>query len=431
MPWSKQNGMKTKSARKESACLRNGRRRITGKVGKDQRALSSLITVAGIMAIAIMVLSAVLNTLVPQWAKEKESEHMDEALTSYLDLRVNINNLIDKSDFDMTISPRLKLGTSGSVPLGVIPNSGKLTFNPLGIENEDLITNLHDPLSIYGKGGGNLNYDATNFYFGDQTIVYEHGAVIVAQDAGSTMKAGPELSIVKYPLLNDSRYFGYFDPGSKEDPSQKAFSFSGQHGNVTLSYEIFDIDIDGEVLIKLNRQVVASTDPTGNDKWSGTVTVDLPGDLINDFDTNILEFNHSLGASADSEWGIRNVSLGGSVSQVNMVLISLIGFKEDVGGRDSHTIHAKLLAQELNSYAWPAENLTLNFTTKYPEAWEDYFNNMMNSSLVNFQWSADRTITDYYISTRPGTDDDYIVSLALKEINRLDCTIANVRIKLS
>jgi hypothetical protein len=40
---------------------------------RNRSALSSLITVAGIMSIIIMVIGAILNTLVPQWAKEGES----------------------------------------------------------------------------------------------------------------------------------------------------------------------------------------------------------------------------------------------------------------------------------------------------------------------------------------------------------------------
>ena len=141
----------------------------------DNRALSSLITVAGIMAIILMVIAMILNTLVPQWAKEDESEHMEDVLRNYLTLRTKVNNLIANSDLEITATQLVKLGASGNVPIGVIPSSGKLTLSPFGNLTQEKIFRMNDELSIYGKGGGNLEYDATNYYFNDQTIVYEHG----------------------------------------------------------------------------------------------------------------------------------------------------------------------------------------------------------------------------------------------------------------
>jgi hypothetical protein len=112
-------------------------------------------------------------------------------------------------------------------------------------------------------------------------------------------------------------------------------------------------------------------------------------------------------------------------------MISLIGNKENIGGRDSHTIHVKLLAQELNSYRWPKEDLTIKFTTTYPGAWETYLNDQLNTSTANLDWQVDRNASDYYIYTTDAGNGFYTVSLSLNRVNSFDCTLAIVRMKLS
>jgi hypothetical protein len=400
-----------------------------GSFRRDKSALSSLITVTGIMAIIVMLLSAIMNTLIPQWAKEDESRHMEEVLDNYISIRVNVNNLIEKSDFDISIAPLVKLGASGNIPAGVVPSFGKLILTPFDNMTQEQIHNLNDSLSIYGKGGGNLEYEAENFYFQDQNIVYEHGAVVLAQSSGASMRAGPGFTATKSMLLNDSRTYGFFDPGTKENPDKVRYSFGGRRGNLTLSYDIYDIDTSAEVLIKLNGEVLRRAPMTGDKKWTGPHTLDLPGNVINDFTMNLLEFNHTI--RVGEEWGIRNVSIDANHTSIVHTMISLIGNKEDVGGRDSHTINTKLLARELNSYEWPGENLTINFSTKYPEAWEDYFDIKLNESSANLYWSADRTQSDYYITRRKTADDYYMVSVVIKEVNSLECTLAIVTMKLS
>jgi hypothetical protein len=401
----------------------------------DERALSSLITVAGILAIIIMVISAILNTLVPQWAKEDESKHMEEELSNYLGIRVSINNLIELSDFDYSLSPRVRLGASGNIPIGVIPSTGKLTFYPFDNSTSETVTRLHDPLSIYSKGGGNIEYKANNFYYQDQTIVYEHGAVVLSQTGGAVMEAGPLLTVTKNQLLNDTKTYGFFDPGTKDDPSEARFVFPGRFGNVTLNFEAFDVDTEGEVLVKLNRKVVASVPVTGDENWSAPVTVNLTNLWVKDFSQNILEFNQTSGVSGE-EWGVRNVTLSGNHSAIDLTMVTLVGNKEDIGGRDSHTIKLKLMAHELNTYEWPGENLTLNFTTKYPDAWETYLNNLLNNTGSDLQWSSDPTSTDYRIVSNiipqesQVADDTHMVTLIVKNVNKFDCTIAIVRVDI-
>jgi hypothetical protein len=397
----------------------------------DNRALSSLITVAGIMAVILMVIGMIMNTLVPQWAKEDESEHMEDALGNYLGLRTNVFNLIENSDLEITATQLIKLGASGNVPIGVIPSSGKITLSPFGNETQEKIFRMNDQLSIYGKGGGNLEYDATNYYFEDQTIVYEHGAVLLGQKIGSVMKAGPDLTIRKYPLLNDTRSYGYFDPGTKDQPGEAEFTFGGRHGDLMLYYDIFDVDTDGEMLVKLNGYVIARTPVTAGDSWRTQNSLFLKGELINDFTTNRLEFNHTSITGSDIEWGVRNVNVVGDDTHISLTMISLIGNRDDIGGRDSHTIHVKLLGQELNTYLWPMENLTINYTTKYPEAWSDYLNKELNESSTLLRWDPNRLNSDYHVETVQIDDEYYVVSITIKSVNRLDATLANIRLNIS
>jgi hypothetical protein len=220
-------------------------------------------------------------------------------------------------------------------------------------------------LSIYGKGGGNLEYEANNYYYQDQTIVYEHGAIIVGQADGAAMTSEPAFSTKKYSLLNDTAIYGFMNPGTKENPNDVVYRFPGRHGNLTLTYYVYDVDASAEVLIKLNRQVIARAPVTGDKTWGGPYTLDLRGDIVNDFTPNRLEFNHTSIMGSDSEWGVRDVKIDGDDTHVTITMVSLIGNRDDISGRASHTLHVQLLAQELNSYRWPVENLTLSFTTKF------------------------------------------------------------------
>jgi hypothetical protein len=399
----------------------------------DNRALSSLITVAGVMAIILMVIGMIMNTLVPQWAKEDESEHMEEVLRNFINMRTNVQNLVENSDLEITATQLVKLGAAGNVPIGVIPSSGTLSLNPLENVTEETIYRTSDELSLYAKGGGNIEYDAANYYFSDQTIVYEHGAVLLGQAAGAAMKAGPEFTVRKYPLLNDSRTFGYMDPGTKDQPGEREYTFGGRHGDLMLYYDIFDVDTDGEVLIKLNGYVIARAPVTAGDSWRYGNSVLLKGVMVNDFTPNRLEFNHTDITGSDAEWGVRNVTVVGDNTHVTVTMVSLMGSPDDIGGRDSHTVHMKLLGSELNTYNWPMENLTLNFMTKYPEAWSDYLNSELNESSTLLHWDANRANTDYYVSTTQTDEDEdhYIVSVTIKGVNRLDATLANVRVNIS
>ena len=244
------------------------------------------------------------------------------------------------------------------------------------------------------------------------------------------LKAGPGFAATKLPLLNDTHAYGYFDPGTKEEPRKAPFYFGGRYGNITLSYDVFDVDTDGEVIIKLNRKVVAAAPVTGDNKWSGPHTVDLPGNIINDLTRNTLEFNQTVKTGTE-EWGIRNVTLVAKETTVDLTMITLIGNREDIGGRDSHTIHAKLLAQELNSYQWPSENLSIGFTTKFPQAWEKHLNFKLNETNTNLYWSSDRTETDFYVTTTHVDGEYYLVTMSIMNVNKFNCRLAVVRLALS
>lgn len=397
----------------------------------DNRALSSLITVAGVMAIILMVIGLILNTLVPQWAKEDESDHMEDVLGSYISLRTNIFNLVDNSDLEITATQLVKLGASGNIPIGVIPSSGKLTLSPFENETQERVVRHKDELSVYGKGGGNLEYAGTNYYFEDQTIVYEHGAVLLGQATGATMKAGPDFTVRKYPLLNDSRSYGYMDPGTKTEPNEIEFKFGGRFGDRILYYDIHDVDVSGEILIKLNGYVIARAPVTPDNSWTGRHKLLLRNEMINDYTINRLEFNHTGIPGSDSEWGVRNITVTGDDTQVELTMVSLIGSRDDIGGRDSHTVHMKLLGTELNTYFWPRENLTFSFKTKFPEAWLDYLNVELNKSETLLVWDEDRSETDYYINYAGISDDYYEVSVTIMNVNRLDANLANIRMSIS
>lgn len=69
-----------------------------------------------------------------------------------------------------------------------------------------------------------------------------------------------------------------------------------------------------------------------------------------------------------------------SGSTVSMTLISISGTDESITGKNAQTIAAKLMFYESETYTWGSENITINITTSYLSAWQNYFNKTLTSN---------------------------------------------------
>ncbi|MBA3044203.1 hypothetical protein FP804_03600, partial [archaeon] len=68
-----------------------------------------------------------------------------------------------------------------------------------------------------------------------------------------------------------------------------------------------------------------------------------------------------------------------SGSTVSMTLISISGTDESITGKNAQTVVTKLMFYESETYTWSSENITINITSSYLSAWENYFNKTLTS----------------------------------------------------
>jgi len=62
-----------------------------------------------------------------------------------------------------------------------------------------------------------------------------------------------------------------------------------------------------------------------------------------------------------------------SGSTVSMTLISISGTDESITGKNAQTVVTKLMFYESDTYTWGSENITINITSSYLSAWQNYF----------------------------------------------------------
>ena len=66
-------------------------------------------------------------------------------------------------------------------------------------------------------------------------------------------------------------------------------------------------------------------------------------------------------------------------STVSMTLISISGTNNSMTGTNAQTVVSKLMFYESDTYTWSSENITINITSSYLDAWENYFNKTLTS----------------------------------------------------
>jgi len=156
-------------------------------------------TVGTIMALLIFlsILSLITQQYVPVWMEDNEAYHMDEVKGQFADLKNGVDNMVIMEREDFPRYSSVNLGTAG-VPLFAGSSPGRLTFSPRWGGDEDRGMSLEfvdDGDTIDFDATGNISYHAINREFEDQSLIYEQGAIILAQRDGEIMRAKPHFSI--------------------------------------------------------------------------------------------------------------------------------------------------------------------------------------------------------------------------------------------
>jgi hypothetical protein len=173
--------------------------------------------------------------------------------------------------------------------------------------------------------------------------------------------------------------------------------------------------------IWVNGQYISDAASTMAYQWSNTNQVTINSKYLKADSMNKIEFKNSF--SRSKSWAVRNIEIKGHPKE-EISLITIACEEKTVGGSDSHVVHTRLLRRELNQYDFYPANVTLSLTTRYHDAWWEYFNNKLNETDNNLKWYEDKTLSDYFMWSSPEIGDTRTIYITFTRINILNCIIA-------
>ncbi len=157
-------------------------------------------TVGTIMALLIFLslLSLITQQYVPIWMEDNEAYHMDEVQGQMASMKGGIDSLILNDQKGYPRYSSVTLGAEG-IPLFAGSTPGSIRFNPRWGSDVDKGMNLtftaSEDENTTLRSSGNISVKSYNRYYEDQTLVYEHGAILLEQEEGEVMRAAPPIRI--------------------------------------------------------------------------------------------------------------------------------------------------------------------------------------------------------------------------------------------
>ncbi len=165
----------------------------------DQEGVAA--TVGTIMALLVFLslLSLITQQYVPVWMEDKEAYHMDEAMMQFSQMKGSIDNLIMNDITDYPLYSYVRLGSEG-VPMFASKTPGVfrmmqeidgmvLVFNET-VDGDTVTRRFHST--------GSVSLEVLNRYFEQQTVIYEHGAILLEQRDRAVVRAPPPIGIEKH-----------------------------------------------------------------------------------------------------------------------------------------------------------------------------------------------------------------------------------------
>jgi hypothetical protein len=109
--------------------------------------------------------------------------------------------------------------------------------------------------------------------------------------------------------LPDTGDYGKISGGDQSHVEEVSYSFEGVSGDLTITYEVWDVDFDDEVEIFVNGVHVGYASVTPNNTWSDMQVLLLPDGIVFDGGTNVLTFRNTFNPPKTYAWGVGNVSI--------------------------------------------------------------------------------------------------------------------------
>lgn len=179
------------------------RRTINRRRDVDRSEEGVATTVGTIMALLVFLslLSLVVQQYIPVWIEDNEAYHMADVQSQFADMKSGIDNLILTEQRGYPRYNSINLGTEG-IPLFADSTPGVLRHSSgFGEDGEGMHISWTvdvgegEEETIVHESSGNISLEAQNRYFERQTVVYEHGAILLDQAEGGVMRARPHITI--------------------------------------------------------------------------------------------------------------------------------------------------------------------------------------------------------------------------------------------
>ena len=133
--------------------------------------------------------------------------------------------------------------------------------------------------------------------------------IVVSTNRRSLAKAGAACIALLALFASFVFFSGLEEERRTKCVNQFSVSFKGVPGDVEVSYEAFDIDCKGEVLVLLNKKKVAYVKKTKDNAWGPADVLSLSDKDVEDNTENVLTFNNVHNPPSRYSWGVRNIQI--------------------------------------------------------------------------------------------------------------------------
>jgi hypothetical protein len=142
----------------------------------------------------------------------------------------------------------------------------------------------------------------------------------------------------------------------------------------------------------------------------------------------VFEFRNIF--SPNKIWALRIVEVKGNLFDLSVSSITVACEDRSLSSTDSHVMNMKLKTREVNEYELGAQNITLEITTNYHDAWWQFLESTLNDTRLSLDWRQSRNDTDFYMSSVTNPDKSTTITLVLKRISILTFKIAVVEARI-
>jgi hypothetical protein len=213
---------------------------------KSNSAVAGVVEAILLIGLVAVILSVIQVVYVPEIMEQKESDHMDQVMNQFANLKsvIEVQSMMGTlgTSEAITYTPMASPITLGSRELPYLVSArsfGYLTLTDQNDANGRRINIQPAPADFpTGIPLTSINYEAENAYFVHQTYILEGGGIILEQYNGEVMRVNPAIGVENYSDAGfiQINYFIPFFTGATGRKSTGGIQDAYVHTNYTADY---------------------------------------------------------------------------------------------------------------------------------------------------------------------------------------------------